>query len=137
MMASGVATNACEKWAGCFKPWIFWVNFSLVLQLPPLIHHQIWTHRSFSQLPRMTTSAFKSTTKQTPIGATVNFCVNPSSVPVFLFCIQSTDASDKSHVHLIRGNMTTVISETHGDPLSPHPSLISRSRTRTRSRPSA
>ncbi|CAN6717879.1 unnamed protein product [Malus baccata var. baccata] len=46
--------------------------------------------------------------------------LDPASVPVFLSCIQSTDASDKSPVRRQCVHMITVLSETHGDSLSPH-----------------
>ncbi|KAM1186309.1 hypothetical protein ACFXTH_015443 [Malus domestica] len=46
--------------------------------------------------------------------------LDPASVPVFLSCIQSTDASDKSPVRRQCVQMITVLSETHGDSLSPH-----------------
>ncbi|KAM2668010.1 hypothetical protein EV2_019635 [Malus domestica] len=69
----------------------------------------------------MTTSTFKSTTKRTQIGATINFYVNPAFIPVFLSCIQSTDASDKSL--------------THGDPLSPHLTKMLNSITKRLSDP--
>ncbi|KAM1080876.1 hypothetical protein EV1_015387 [Malus domestica] len=46
--------------------------------------------------------------------------LDPASVPVFLSCIQSTDASDKSPVRRQCVQMITILSETHGDSLSPH-----------------
>ncbi|XP_050120699.1 TORTIFOLIA1-like protein 3 [Malus sylvestris] len=46
--------------------------------------------------------------------------LDPASVPVFLSCIQSTDASDKSPVRRQCVHMITILSETHGDSLSPH-----------------
>ncbi|BFG32652.1 hypothetical protein CerSpe_189260 [Prunus speciosa] len=46
--------------------------------------------------------------------------LEPSSVPVFLSCIQSTDASDKSPVRKQCVHLITVLSESHGDSLSPH-----------------
>ncbi|KAB2633428.1 microtubule-associated protein TORTIFOLIA1 [Pyrus ussuriensis x Pyrus communis] len=46
--------------------------------------------------------------------------LDPASVPVFLSCIQTTDASDKSPVRRQCVHMITVLSETHGDSLSPH-----------------
>lgn len=46
--------------------------------------------------------------------------LEPSSFPVFLSCIYSTDASDKSPVRKQCVNLLAVLSEAHGNTLSPH-----------------
>ncbi|XP_018505789.2 LOW QUALITY PROTEIN: TORTIFOLIA1-like protein 3 [Pyrus x bretschneideri] len=56
--------------------------------------------------------------------------LEPTSVPVFLSCIQSTDASDKSPVRRQCVHLITVLSETHGDSLSPYLSKMLTSITK-------
>ncbi|KAM1681897.1 hypothetical protein FF1_039011 [Malus domestica] len=56
--------------------------------------------------------------------------LEPTSVPVFLSCIQSTDASDKSPVRRQCVHLVTVLSETHGDSLSPYLSKMLTSITK-------
>ena len=50
--------------------------------------------------------------------------LDPSSVPVFLSCIHSTDASDKSPVRRQCVHILEILSESHGNTLSPYLSKI-------------
>ncbi|KAJ7956302.1 Microtubule-associated protein TORTIFOLIA1 [Quillaja saponaria] len=50
--------------------------------------------------------------------------LDPNSVPVFLSCIHSTDASDKSPVRKQCVHVLEILSETHGNTLSPYLSKI-------------
>ncbi|OIW18366.1 hypothetical protein TanjilG_31506 [Lupinus angustifolius] len=50
--------------------------------------------------------------------------IDPTTVPVFLSCILSTDSSDKSPVRKQCVNLLGLISETHGNALSPYLSKI-------------
>ncbi|XP_062116387.1 TORTIFOLIA1-like protein 3 [Humulus lupulus] len=56
--------------------------------------------------------------------------IEPSSLGVFVSCINSTDASDKSPVRKQCVRILSVLGETHGDALSPHLSKVLSSVTR-------
>lgn len=56
--------------------------------------------------------------------------LDPTHFPTFLSCIQSTDASDKSPVRKQCVNLLAILSETHGNTLSPYLTKMLSSITR-------
>ncbi|KAI4343798.1 hypothetical protein L6164_011106 [Bauhinia variegata] len=85
---------------------------------PSSAHPQNLKHRVFTCLTKL------SDRDTLPLAATelesIARSLDPSSVPVFLSCIYSTDASDKSPVRKQCVHLFHVLSETHGNSLSPY-----------------